>query len=119
GEERYAHRGSWLVLQRRKAMPLLPSGDVLVEQQRFSRRDHLPHESEVGEWYRFVVKADVALDRVWEVQDARRLVVDGDVDDLGVGDLLDLVADDVVDRLRVELARDRDLNAVDQCQLGI
>ena len=41
------------------------------------------------------------------------------VDDLRVEDLPDLVADGVVDRLRVELARDRLLHAVDQRQLGV
>ena len=38
---------------------------------------------------------------------------------MGVEDLLDLVADDVVDRLVVELARDRILDAVDQRELGV
>ena len=42
-----------------------------------------------------------------------------DVDDLRVEDLLDLVADDVVDRLQLELAGDRLLDAVDQRQLGV
>ena len=46
-------------------------------------------------------------------------VVDADVDDLRVEDLLDLVADDVVDRLHLELAGERRLDAVDQCQLGV
>ena len=42
-----------------------------------------------------------------------------DVDDLGVEDLLDLVADDVVDRLQLELAGERRLDAVDQRELGV
>ena len=42
-----------------------------------------------------------------------------DIDDLRVEDLLDLVADDVVDRLELELARERLLDAVDQRQLGV
>ena len=46
-------------------------------------------------------------------------VVDADVDDLRVEDLLELVADDVVDRLQLELAGERGLHAVDQCELGV
>ena len=46
-------------------------------------------------------------------------VEDSDVDDLCVEDLLDLVTDDVVDRLHLELARQRLLHAVDQRQLGV
>ena len=46
-------------------------------------------------------------------------VEDADVDDLGVEDLLDLVADDVVDRLQFELSGDRLLDAVDQRELGV
>ena len=46
------------------------------------------------------------------------LVVDGDVDDLRVEDLAQLLADDVVDRLLVELAGDRLLDAVDHRELG-
>ena len=42
-----------------------------------------------------------------------------DRDDLRVEDLPDPVADRVVDRLRIELARDRVLHAVDQRQLGV
>ena len=48
-----------------------------------------------------------------------REVEDADVDDLRVEDLLDLVADDVVDRLQLELAGNRLLDAVDQRQLGV
>ena len=50
---------------------------------------------------------------------AGRLVEDRDGDDLGVEDLLDLVADDVVDRLHLELAGERLLDAVDQRELGV
>ena len=60
-----------------------------------------------------------ALDDVREVHEPRRLVERRDRDDLRVEDLLDPVADGVVDRLRVELARDRVLHAVDQRQLGV
>ena len=45
-------------------------------------------------------------------------VVDADVDDLGVEDLLDLVADEVVHRLHVELCGEALLDAVDDRQLG-
>ena len=60
-----------------------------------------------------------ALDQVREVHEPGRLVEDRDVDALSVEDLLDLVADDVVDRLQVELAGERLLHAVDQRQLGV
>ena len=43
---------------------------------------------------------------------------DPDVDDLGVEDLLDLVADEVVHRLHVELGGEPCLDAVDDRQLG-
>ena len=46
-------------------------------------------------------------------------VEDADVDDLGVEDLLDLVADEVVHRLHVELAGEPLLDAVDERQLGV
>ena len=41
------------------------------------------------------------------------------LDDLGVEDLLELVADEVVDCLRIELAGDRCLHAVDQRELRV
>ena len=50
---------------------------------------------------------------------AGRLVVDADVDDLRVEDLLEPVANEVVDRLLVELAGDRRLHAVDQRELRV
>ena len=68
---------------------------------------------------RLVREPLAALDHVREAEEARGLVEDRDVDDLGVEDLLELVADEVVDRLRVELAGDRRLDAVDQRELGI
>ena len=49
----------------------------------------------------------------------RHAVVRADVHDLRVEDLLQLVAYHVVDRLQVELARQRLLHAVDQRQLGV
>ena len=68
---------------------------------------------------RLVLEPLAALDRVREVMRPGRLVEIADDDDLGVEDLPDLVADDVVDRLRVELAGDRRLDAVDQRELGV
>ena len=53
------------------------------------------------------------------MQKPGRLVDHRDRGDLGVEDRLDPVADGVVDRLLVELARDRILHAVDQRQLGV
>jgi hypothetical protein len=53
------------------------------------------------------------------VQQAGGLVEDGDVNDLRVEDLLELVADEVVDRLRIELPGDRRLHAVDERELGV
>ena len=60
-----------------------------------------------------------ALDRVRDDMSTGRLVEHRDEDGLGVEDLLDLVADEVVDRLRIELAGDRLLDAVDQRELGV
>ena len=56
--------------------------------------------------------------RVREADEPGFLVVDGDVDDLGVEDLLDLVPDEVVHRLHVELLGESLLDAVDDRQLG-
>ena len=64
-------------------------------------------------------EADASLDRVRVVRQPGGEVEDADVDDLGVEDLLDLVADDVVDRLQLELAGERLLDAVDQRELGV
>ena len=52
------------------------------------------------------------------MQDLGRPVVHRDVDDLGVEDLADLVADQVVHRLHVELGRESLLDAGDDRQLG-
>jgi len=53
------------------------------------------------------------------VQETGRLVEPADRHGVGVEDLADPVADGVVDRLHVELARDRLLRAVDQRQLRV
>ena len=68
---------------------------------------------------RLVREAHTALDRVQEVDQAGRLVVDADVDDLRVEDVADPVADGVVDRLQLELTGERFLDAVDQCELCV
>jgi hypothetical protein len=97
---------------------LLAFGDqVFVEQQRLARLDHVPPEAD--QRHRLVRVSNAELDRVGEVQDAGHLVVDADVDDLGVEDLLELVAQSVVDGLSVELPGDRRLHAVDECELGV
>ena len=53
------------------------------------------------------------------MQEPVALVQNGDVHDLRVEDLLDLVAHDVVDRQQLELAGERLLDAVDQAELSI
>jgi hypothetical protein len=68
---------------------------------------------------RFRLQPLAALDDVREVHDPRRLVQGHDPDDLRVEDLLDPVADGVVDRLRLELAGECVLHAVDQRELGV
>ena len=60
-----------------------------------------------------------ALDHVGEEEHPARIVVDRDADHLRVEDLAHPVADEVIDRLRVELPGDRGLDAVDQRQLGV
>ena len=66
-----------------------------------------------------VWEVHAALDRVGEADEPSVSSWIPDVDDLSVEDLLDLAADDVVDRLLVELAGNRLLDAVDQRQLGV
>jgi hypothetical protein len=75
--------------------------------------------AEADQLHRLGGKLLSSLDRVDETQQACRLVVNRNVDGLRVEDISDLVADCVVDRLLVELARDRLLHAVDQRQLGV
>ena len=94
-------------------------GDV-VDEERSLRLEHLlgsTHDVSIG--VRLVGEADAPLDRVRVAGQPGGEVEDADVDDLGVEDLLDLVADDVVDRLHLELTRERLLHAVDQRQLGV
>ena len=68
---------------------------------------------------RLVWEADASLDRVRVSSQPGGEVEDPDVDDLRVEDLLDLVADHVVDRLHLEFARKGLLDAVDQRQLRV
>ncbi len=59
-----------------------------------------------------------ALDRVREPDEACRPIDDPDVDDLGVEDLLDPLADEVVHRLHLDVGGESGLDAVDDRQLG-
>jgi hypothetical protein len=68
---------------------------------------------------RHIRESDASLDRVREPRHLGSEVEDPDVDDLGVEDLLDLVADDVVDGLEFELSGERLLDTVDQRELGV
>ena len=90
--------------------------DVLVDHQRLARLHHVAPEAH--QRHRLVRKADAALDRVGEAQQACLGVVDADVDDLRVEDVAELVADEVVDGLQLELAGEPLLHAVDERELG-
>ena len=90
---------------------------ALVDHQRLPRLHHVLAEADQRD--RLLIETLAALDHIGEVEKSARLVVDRDAHDLSVEDLLQPVADEVVDRLRVELAGDRRLDAVDQCQLGV
>ena len=98
------------------APPCGLAGDVLVDHQRLAGLEHVAVEPARR---RFHVEPLAALDRVRGDEVPGCLVEHRDQDGLGVEDLLDLVADEVVDRLRVELAGDRRLDAVDQRELGV
>ena len=89
----------------------------LVDHQRLPRLHHVLAEADQRD--RVLVQPLASLDHVGEGEQPARLVVDGDADDLRVEHLADPVADEVVDRLRVELPGDRGLDAVDQRQLGV
>ena len=65
-----------------------------------------------------VGEPNAALDRVREADQAGRLVEEADVDDLGVEDLLDPVAHEVVHRLHIEALGQSALDVVDQRELG-
>jgi hypothetical protein len=101
------------------AAPALGFGDdVFVEHERLARLEYLHREAAAQE-HRLGPEALTAFDQVWEAHDAARLVQNRDRCALRVEDLLDLVADHVVDRLHLELSRERLLHAVDQRELGV
>ena len=75
--------------------------------------------AEAEERNRLVREAHATLDRIRERDEPGRGLVHADVGDLRVENLLDLVADDVIDRLQLELAGERRLNPVDQRELGV
>ena len=60
-----------------------------------------------------------ALHLIHEAQEPCIRVVDGYVDDLRIEDVAQLLANEVVDRLLLELARDRLLHTVDQREFGV
>ena len=68
---------------------------------------------------RLVLQPLATLDRVRRVQEPSCLVERVDGDDLRVEDVPDPIADRVVDRLQVELARQSVLHRVDQRQLRV
>ena len=100
------------------AAPLCLGGEVLVDHQRLARVEHVPGEA-AGQDLRLGRQPLAALEQVRVAHEPGRLVEHRDRGALRVEDLLDLVADDVVDRLHLELARERSLDAVDQRQLRV
>ena len=74
---------------------------------------------EPGQRSRLRLEPLVTLDQVRVMREPGRFVERRDRDDLGIEDVADPVPDGVVDRPRVELARDRLLHAGDQRQLGV
>src|SRR3989304_267775 len=95
--------------------PAPPPG-VAVEGQRLAAAHDVAAEAD--ERHGLVREANAALDGIGEAHQAGILVVDADIDDLGVEDVLDLVANEVVHGLHVELRRQALLDAVDDGQLG-
>ena len=90
---------------------------AVVDHQRLTRVHHVLAEADQRD--RLVRETRAPLDGVREADQPRRGLVDADVDDLRVEDLLDLVADEVVDGLQLQLAGERRLNAVDQRELRV
>ena len=89
----------------------------LVEQQGFPCLHHMLAEADQRD--RLLVETFPLLDHIRELEKPTALVVDRDAHDLSVKDLPQPVSDELVDRVRVELAGDRRLDAVDQCQLCV
>ena len=111
------HRFRPLAGEKRASVPLGLGVDVLGKQQRLARLQHVLRES--ADWTELGMKPLTSLDEVGVVREPGRLVERGDDDRLGVEDVSDPFADGVVDRLRLELACDRVLHAVDQRQLRV
>ena len=103
----------------RQSEPLSRTLHVLFDQHRLACLDHHSHEREALQRVGIPGLVLSPLDGVLTVRKGCRGVVRPDVDHLRVEDLLDLVADDLIDRLHFELAGERRLHAVDQRQLGI
>ena len=101
----------------RAPIPLRLGLHALGDQQGRARFEHMLREA--GRRPGLGLQPLAALDDVRELGQPRRLVERGDRDNLRVEDLLDPVADRVVDRLRIELTGNRVLHAVDQRQLGV
>ena len=67
---------------------------------------------------RLVGKPHAAFDRVGKVDQARFVVEDPDVEDLGVEHLAQALADQVVHRLHLDLGREAPLDLIDDRELG-
>ena len=91
-------------------------GCTLVDHQGLPRlHDVAPDAAILG---RGIVEARTALDRVREVEPALVAVEDADVEDLGVEQVPQPVADEVAHRLDVDLRREALLEGGDDRQLG-
>src|SRR5579884_463372 len=99
------------------AVSLGLDGEILGEEQRLAGLEHVLLEA--GHRYRLRLQPLTPFDDVRVAHEPRYLVERRNRDDLGVEDLPNSVAYRVVDRLRIELARDRVLHAVDQRQLRV
>ena len=119
GQERHEeHRLRRLSGDRhRVAVELGRRRDIVVHEQRLTGLEHVLPETD--QRHRLDLEALAALDHVRKPEESGRLVVRRDADGLRVVDLVDLVADDLVDRLLVELGGNGGLDAVDQGELGV
>ena len=88
-----------------------------VEQQRLARLED-PGRQPLAVRDRLLVPALPALVVVGEVDPARRPVVERDVGDVGLERLAHLLADELDQRVEVELRRERLADAVDRRELG-
>src|SRR4029453_6169129 len=103
--------------QQRVSMSLGRSGPVLVDHQRLAGLPYVLPEPDHR--HRVDLLPYAALDRIPELGQPPSLGVDRDVAHLRAEDVADPVADDVVDRLQLELAGKSFLHAVDQRELGV